>query len=186
MRVKLIPSTGGKYRAGEDGHIYPSKIDPTRFKGGRPSLTEKLDGSMKDMVRRGGYLRVKLFVNGRSITKPVHRLVAEAWLDGYSDLYEVHHLNHVPTDNRPCNLVLMTRLEHMREHGLAVTDVEVADERAMIDELAAMERSNPKLKPLTPRDYMVRRDRSTKVYVEQMIRNAEWLEAEFRRRRVSL
>lgn len=74
----------------------------------------------------------------------------------------------------------------MREHGLSVTDVEVADERAMIDELAAMERSNPKLKPLAPRDCMVRRDRSTKVHVEQMIRNAEWLEAEFRRRRVSL
>lgn len=186
MRTKPIPSTGGRYRAGEDGHIYPAKIDPAKCRGGRAYLTEKLDGSMKGMARRGGYLRVKLFVNGRSLTKPVHRLVAEAWLDGYSDLYEVHHENRIASDNRPCNLVLMTRLEHMREHGASVTDVEVADERAMIDELASMEREAPRAETSRPRDSRARRDRSTKVGVEQMIRNVEWLESEFRRKGASL
>lgn len=46
-----------------------------------------------------------------------HRLVAEAVIGRHLHKDEVvHHINHDTTDNRPENLAVMSRAEHLREH----------------------------------------------------------------------
>ena len=119
-RTRPIPSTHGEYLAGEDGTIWrrghwsPGRgwMPPRRVKPRvRPAR-----------ARRGCAERpsVHLAVNGVSATRYVHRLVAEAWLDGWHPLYEVHHRNGDPMDNRAANLQLVNRADHEALHGKAV------------------------------------------------------------------
>lgn len=47
-----------------------------------------------------------------------HRLVMEAELGRFLTRDEVvHHINEIPTDNRPENLAVMTKAEHDRLHS---------------------------------------------------------------------
>jgi len=46
----------------------------------------------------------------------VHRVVAMAFIDGYSGDKEVHHINENKADNRVENLAVMTEMEHQRLH----------------------------------------------------------------------
>lgn len=129
-RYRPIPSTLGNYLAGDDGHIY--REQRVRANGSlvpRHRMAETLYGSTANSKDRGEYLRVRLSVNGVSVDKPVHRLVAEAWLDDFHPLLEVHHVNGSNRDNRPCNLRCLTRAEHERAHGIDVTDYDMVNAR---------------------------------------------------------
>lgn len=90
-----------------------------RVYNGRPAI---IDG--------GGYVRIflpehpKAFKNGQYLE---HRHVVEKALGRYLEADEhVHHINHVRTDNRLENLVLMSQSEHARitgyENGVALTE----------------------------------------------------------------
>lgn len=46
----------------------------------------------------------------------IHRLVAKAFIDGYSEDLQVHHVNKNRADNHVSNLRVMTMLEHQRLH----------------------------------------------------------------------
>lgn len=110
MRMRPIPSTGGRYWAGDDGRIYPRKrIGPLRT------------------YDEGGYPVVRLWGGSGKVTRRVCRLVAEAWLDGFNSATEVHHINRDPCDNRPCNLAPLSKAAHLRIHGRHVDDVDFAD-----------------------------------------------------------
>lgn len=64
-----------------------------------------------------GYLKVTLikFDNGKkAYRKTVHRLVAEAFLDGKHDNLQVNHKNGVKNDNRSCNLEWVTCRENVK------------------------------------------------------------------------
>lgn len=108
--LRPIPSTGGRYWAGDDGRIYSRK----RARPLKPYC-------------EGSYPIVDLYHNGREVARRVSRLVAEAWCEGFNSMTDVHHLNRDPSDNRPCNLVALSKAAHMRAHGKAVDDVDFAD-----------------------------------------------------------
>jgi transcriptional regulator with PAS, ATPase and Fis domain len=60
----------------------------------------------------------------------IHRLVAVAEY-GFDAVVEnhVHHKNHIPWDNRPSNLELMSQEEHYRYHAEERFDIENTDYR---------------------------------------------------------
>ena len=61
---------------------------------------------------RGGYIRVNL-LNGAIIHFMVHRLVWEAFNGPIPKGFQINHLNEDKTDNRLCNLALVTPSENI-------------------------------------------------------------------------
>lgn len=57
---------------------------------------------------------VNLSKNCKGHLKQVHRLVAQAFLDNYSNNLEVNHKNGIKNDNRVENLEMCTRLENQQ------------------------------------------------------------------------
>lgn len=57
----------------------------------------------------------------------VHRLVARAFLDGYSDDLQVHHINEDKADNRVDNLCLMTMREHQHHHKQILPETKICE-----------------------------------------------------------
>ena len=55
-----------------------------------------------------GYLRTNLTKDGKNIGKKLHRLVAEYFLEDYSEHLTINHINFKKEDNRVCNLEIMS------------------------------------------------------------------------------
>lgn len=76
---------------------------------------------LRGLVSRDGYRKVQLSRDGKAVQKFVHRLVAEAFLEGAGE--QVRHLNGDKTDNRTENLAWGTCRENIldkRAHGKMV------------------------------------------------------------------
>jgi hypothetical protein len=97
---KQIPITGGLYHISSAGEVM--------------SFYGKKKKSLKQKVDRAGYKTVMLSIQKRLVTKFVHRLVAEAFLDNPLNKPEVNHLNGIKTDNRASNLEWSTHAENMQ------------------------------------------------------------------------
>ena len=63
-----------------------------------------------------GYLQVILYKDGVREKKKVHKLVAEAFLPNPNNYADVHHRNHINTDNRVENLERIDGHEHRAIH----------------------------------------------------------------------
>lgn len=73
---------------------------------------------------RGGYLFVPLYKDGEKFPRRINRLVAEAFLEGYSEGKDVHHIDGDKTNNRVDNLICLSSEEHHKEHpGRAVIGI---------------------------------------------------------------
>ena len=55
------------------------------------------------------YMRVNLHIKGKSVSKSVHRLVAECYLGNYSEELEINHKNNLRYDNRVENLEMCNK-----------------------------------------------------------------------------
>ena len=65
-------------------------------------------------LMKNGYKKVELWNNGVGKTKSVHRLVANAFIDGDHSGLDVNHLDGDKTNNSLSNLEICTRKENMR------------------------------------------------------------------------
>lgn len=70
----------------------------------------------KPSATRGGYLFIPLSKDGRQIPKRVSRLVAEAFLEDYSQTAEIHHKDKDRTNNRADNLLCLMSKDHHKLH----------------------------------------------------------------------
>lgn len=62
--------------------------------------------------RINGYVKCGLYIDGKTIIKAVHRMVAEAFIENPENKPQVHHINDDRTDNRVENLMWVTPKEH--------------------------------------------------------------------------
>ena len=68
---------------------------------------------LRQTLNRYGYYSITLSKNGKKKLGIVHRLVATAFIDGYSEGLTVDHINRVRTDNRAENLQWVTNHENI-------------------------------------------------------------------------
>ncbi|WP_204743166.1 HNH endonuclease signature motif containing protein [Pseudocnuella soli] len=98
---KPIPGFHEKYFVNHYGQVYrPMK------KGSILPVHTRID--------RAGYITVRLFKEGKTYTKFVHRLVAEAYIHNPFNKCCVNHLNGVKTDNRVENLAWVNHSENIQ------------------------------------------------------------------------
>lgn len=90
---KPVKNYEGFYEVSDCGNIRSLK---------RATTSGKILKPAKDNY---GYLRVTLSMNGVSKTHQIHRVVAEAFVSGYSESKnQVNHKNEIKDDNRASNL----------------------------------------------------------------------------------
>lgn len=64
---------------------------------------------LKQKVNPLGYMQVNLCNNGRGVTRIVHELVAEAFLDNPNNLPEIAHIDRCTINNQASNLIYCSR-----------------------------------------------------------------------------
>lgn len=98
----------------------------------RPGWTFRRERSrlMRQRIDRFGYYRVAVVSDdGKQRGMLVHRLVAMAFCDGYSDGLVVNHKNGIKTDNRADNLEWVTLYENTR-HSIEVLGKHLSGEQS--------------------------------------------------------
>jgi len=98
---KEVRGYGGFYMASHMGGIKVVRSEETKV--------------LKQHVSKGGYLRVGINVNGNKSAVESHKLIAIAFLDHTPCGMKlvVDHKNGIKTDNRACNLQVITQKENV-------------------------------------------------------------------------
>ncbi len=107
LLLKPIPDHP-KYYACPAGHIWSKWY--ARVRRLRPSLSNM------------GYPQLSVYVDGRQLSRRVHRLVHLAFHGPIDDGLECCHLDGNPKNSRPDNLTALTHIENERQklmHGVA-------------------------------------------------------------------
>jgi hypothetical protein len=116
IKILPVPGTGGKYFAGEDGHIYCYSAARNNARKPRPFR-------LSEAIWDNGYPLVSLILRSRKRTKAVHTCVCVAFHGTRpSPIHETRHLDGDKTNNKPDNLKWGTPVENeadKRRHGRA-------------------------------------------------------------------
>lgn len=80
----------------------------------RNKKTKKIKSQFKKYSgkRENDYVKVSIYIEGKKKNISVHRMVAECFLDNYSDMLEINHKNNIRYDNRVENLEMTTKEEN--------------------------------------------------------------------------
>ena len=102
----------GYYKVSDKGNVYSVERKNSRGQkcGGR---------TLKPVCDKEGYTRLDLYKNGKSKTKRIHRLVAEAFIPNPESLPQINHIDEVKTNNELSNLEWCTR-EYNNNYGTRI------------------------------------------------------------------
>lgn len=103
------------------GRIRMLDRQATTGKGGRLFVKGRI---LKQHRSNNGYLRVNFSMDGKTINRSVHRLVAECFLPNPDSLPQVNHKNCDRTDNRLVNLEWVTpsdNAKYREKYGISNT-----------------------------------------------------------------
>lgn len=101
----------GYYQVSDKGEVMCVERTIRKKNGVIQTRKARLARVSKD---KNGYLVVKLSKNGKSKYHGIHRLVAKAFVKGYSPEKEVNHKDYDRTNNSACNLEWVTHCENIR------------------------------------------------------------------------
>lgn len=105
VETKEIPGTNGAHRIGKDGSVWTCLVPGHRTKAHWRQLRPR--------PVRGGYLAIRIRIDGAVRSLSVHRLVLEAFEGNCPDGMECLHENDNRQDNRIGNLKWGTRQENL-------------------------------------------------------------------------
>lgn len=100
---RIIEGTNGNYSVSNYGRVRRNAFTSNH--------TRKKSLVLKTRILRG-YETIGLWYGDRQLTKPVHRLIAEAFILNEHDKPEVNHINGNKLDNRIENLEWVTKSEN--------------------------------------------------------------------------
>lgn len=107
---RWIPGYEGLYQVSTRGRVRSVDRWVTCKEGSKTGSKRFLEGKILSPKRnKEGYLRVKLYRNGKLRYFKIHRLVAMAWLDNPMDKPEVNHLDEQKGNNDVYNLEWCSR-----------------------------------------------------------------------------
>lgn len=81
------------YQANEQGEI-------------RNSITGKI---LNPALNNNGYTRITIAIDGKRVTKSVHRIIWESFNGPIPEGMVINHINEIKTDNRLCNIELCSQ-----------------------------------------------------------------------------
>jgi hypothetical protein len=118
---KNIPSLGDNYEASSFGRI--RSLDRESFRQDTGTILFIKGAVVAQQVDQNSYRRVRLLVNKEKLTRKVHRLIAEAFIDNPENKPQVNHIDGNKSNNEVSNLEWVDNSDNQRhaiEIGLKV------------------------------------------------------------------
>jgi hypothetical protein len=108
---KSISRFNGEYEVSNEGRCRSTEKVIMKSNGITYKRVSKI---LKPALQVDGYLKCAFSFEGRLITKPLHRLVAETFISKPSEYLEVNHKDCNKTNNHVDNLEWVTKSENLK------------------------------------------------------------------------